>query len=154
MAESLRPEASPGLLLWRTTLNWQRRITAALKPCGLTHVQFVLLTCTWWLDRQAGRTPSQRDLAEYAAIDVTMTSQVLRALEAKGLVQRDRDADDSRALRITVTEDGAALAVRAVAVVEAVDREFFGAAPDPAALTVALRALTETRVGLSESDAG
>ena len=141
MAESLRPEDSPGLLLWRTTLRWQRRITAALKPLGLTHVQFVLLTSTWWLDREAGRTPTQRDLAEHAAIDPMMTSQVLRTLASNGLVRRERDPLDSRALRITITDAGAELAVRAVRVVETVDREFFAAAPDSAALMTALGAL-------------
>jgi DNA-binding MarR family transcriptional regulator len=141
LAESLRPEDSPGLLLWRTTLRWQRRITAALKPVGLTHVQFVLLTSTWWLDREAGRTPTQRDLAEHAAIDPMMTSQVLRTLASNGLVRRERDPLDSRALRITITDAGAELAVRAVRVVETVDREFFAAAPDSAALMAALGAL-------------
>ena len=154
MAESLQPEQSPGLLLWRTTLGWQRQITAALKPLGLTHVQFVLLTSTWWLDGKMGRTPTQRDLADHAAIDVTMTSQVLRALAAKGLVERARDTADSRALRITVTDEGAALAVRAVSVVESVDRNFFHAAPDATALMDALRALSGTSAELSESDAG
>jgi len=141
LVESLRPEDSPGLLLWRTTLRWQRRITAALKPLGLTHVQFVLLTSTWWLDRQAGRTPTQRDLAEHAAIDPMMTSQVVRTLASNGLVRRERDPLDSRALRITITDAGAELAVRAVRVVETVDREFFAAAPDGAALVTALGAL-------------
>jgi len=141
VAESLLPDESPGLLLWRTTLLWQRRITAVLKPLGLTHVQFVVLTSAWWLDRQAGQTPSQRDLAEHAAIDTMMTSQVLRTLATRGLVRRERDASDSRALRITATDEGAELARRAVQVVEAADREFFAAAPDQTALMTALRAL-------------
>ena len=43
------PERSPGFLLWRVTLAWQRAMRAALAPHDLTHVQFVLLTTTWWL---------------------------------------------------------------------------------------------------------
>ena len=46
------PATSPGFLLWRLTLCWQRAITSALAPVGLTHVQFVLLACTWWLTEQ------------------------------------------------------------------------------------------------------
>lgn len=141
MPESLQPEESPGLLLWRTSLRWQRQITAALKPLGLTHVQFVLLTSAWWLDRQAGLAPNQRDLADHAAIDAMMTSQVLRSLAAKDLIRRDRDTADSRALRITVTDEGAGLAVRAVQIVEAADIDFFTKAPDRPALLTALRAL-------------
>ena len=44
------PEASPGFLMWRAALAWQRDIAAALEPVGLTHSQFVLLACTQWLE--------------------------------------------------------------------------------------------------------
>lgn len=131
------------MLLWRVTLRWQRQITATLKPFGLTHVQFVLLASTWWLSRTDDRTPNQRDLAQHAVVDVMMASQVLRALEAKGLVRRERDPRDARAVQVTITEAGAELAVRAVRAVEAADAEFFGAAPDQAALVEALRTLSE-----------
>jgi DNA-binding MarR family transcriptional regulator len=141
MPDSLHPEHSPGLLLWRTTLRWQREIRRALKPLGLTHVQFVLLTSTWWLDHEAGTPPTQRDLAEHAAIDPMMTSQVLRAVEARGFITRERDAMDSRAFRIRITDAGAELARRAVTIVERTDAAFFAAAPDQAALETALTAL-------------
>ena len=36
-------EESPGFLLWRTALRWQRLVTSALRRFNLTHVQFVLL---------------------------------------------------------------------------------------------------------------
>lgn len=142
MAESLAPGDSPGLLLWRTTLSWQRRITAALKPLGLTHVQFVLLASTWWLTRVAGETPSQRRIAEHAGTDPMMTSQVIRALEAKELLRREPDPSDSRAKLVDITPAGARLAQRAVKVVEAADREFFGVVPDQRALLEMLTALS------------
>ncbi|HEY3629387.1 MAG TPA: MarR family winged helix-turn-helix transcriptional regulator, partial [Jatrophihabitantaceae bacterium] len=85
---ALEPGDSLGLLLWRATLRWQRAITAALRPLDLTHVQFVLLASSWWLTSVAGETPSQRRVAEHAGTDPMMTSQVLRALEAKGLIGR------------------------------------------------------------------
>lgn len=141
-AEASSPEDSPGFLLWRTTLRWQRAMAAALKPLGLTHVQFVLLVSLWWLDRQGAR-PSQRELAGHAGTDVMMTSQVLRALEAKGLVVRDADAQDARRRRLAVTERGAALARESVAVVEAADREFFGVADDLPDLLPVLRRLAD-----------
>src|SRR6478609_1878760 len=87
---------SPGFLLWRATLRWQRAVAAALAPLDLTHVQFVLLACTWWLN-QGGEQPSQARLAEQAGTDVKMTSQVVRSLEAKGLLVRTIDPADSRA---------------------------------------------------------
>ncbi|BCW81807.1 hypothetical protein NicSoilC5_38260 [Arthrobacter sp. NicSoilC5] len=38
----LNPGESPGFLLSRATLRWQREGAAALAPTDLTHVQFVL----------------------------------------------------------------------------------------------------------------
>ena len=62
-----------------------------------------------------------------------MTSEVLRKLEAKGLLVRTVDAADTRARRIQVTERGGELARVAVTAVEGVDAAFFGAVPDPGA---------------------
>ena len=99
------PAASLGFLLWHLTLAWQRAVTAVLEPLGLTHVQFVLLACTWWLSRQ-GQVPNQLQLARQAGTDVKMTSQVVRRLEAKGLLDRQVDPGDSRARRLRLTAKG------------------------------------------------
>src|SRR5215213_4555540 len=81
------PAASPGFLPWHLTLAWQRAVTAVLEPLGLTHVQFVLLACAWWMSGQ-GQVPNQLQLARQAGTDVKMTSQVVRRLEGKGLRSR------------------------------------------------------------------
>ena len=86
------PEDSPGFLLWRVTLAWQRAMRAALAPHELTHVQFVLLASSWWLGRT--EAPTQQGLAEHAGTDPMMTSQVLRKLEDRGLVTREQDPAD------------------------------------------------------------
>jgi DNA-binding MarR family transcriptional regulator len=129
------PSRSPGFLMWHATLRWQRAIAAVLAPLDLTHVQFVLLASTWWLNRH-GEDPSQIALAQYAGTDVKMTSQVVRGLEAKGLLERQIDRADSRARRLHVTRRGARLAPRAIAVVEQVDADFFATAPLEDALTL------------------
>jgi DNA-binding MarR family transcriptional regulator len=126
-ARATGPDETPGFLLWRVTLRWQRIMIGALRPIGLTHVQFVLLANVWWLNAVARERPTQRRVAEHASTDQMMTSQVLRALETKGLVTRAPDPDDSRAFQLSVTPKGAALARRAIAVVEAADAEFFAA---------------------------
>jgi DNA-binding MarR family transcriptional regulator len=120
----LHPNDSPGFLLWHATLRWQRGIAQALAPLDLTHVQFVLLACTWWLNEQ-GERPNQIALAAQAGTDVKMTSQVVRSLERKKLIEREVDAADTRARRLHVTKRGAELAVRAITIVEQVDSEFF-----------------------------
>ncbi len=132
------PAGSPGFLLWHVTLQWQRAIATALQPLNLTHVQFVLLACAWWLHEQ-DQTPNQMALARQAGTDVKMTSQVVRTLEAKGLLRRDVDPADTRARRLRLTPQGTRLAQRALAAVEQVDAEFFG--QEVTGLTATLRRL-------------
>ena len=129
----LHPNDSPGFLLWHATLRWQRGIARALAPLDLTHVQFVLLACTWWLNEQ-GEQPNQVAVAAQAGTDIKMTSQVLRSLERKGLIEREVDTADTRARRLRVTGRGALLAPRAIALVEQVDAEFFADIPRPEAV--------------------
>ena len=125
---ALHPSRSPGFLLWRAPQRWQRGVVAALAPLDLTHVGFVLLACTWWLNEQ-GERPTQVRLAAQAGTDIKMTSQVIRTLEKQGLVERDVDPADTRARRLRVTRRGARLAPRAIAVVERVDADFFSELP-------------------------
>ena len=137
---ALDPDDSPGFLLWHVTLRWQRDIAAALAPLDLTHVQFVLLATAWWMNTH-GERPNQQSLARQAGTDVKMTSQVLLKLEAKGLLEREVDAADTRAKRLRVTDRGARLAKRAVAAVEKADAAFFAPVPHPERLLAMLRPL-------------
>lgn len=137
---ALEPDESPGFLLWHVTLRWQRDIAAALAPLDLTHVQFVLLATTWWLNSH-GEEPNQLSVARQAGTDVKMTSQVLRKLEAKALIRREVDAADTRAKRLRVTDRGAQVARQAVAAVETADAAFFQPIPHRAALLTMLRPL-------------
>lgn len=116
---------STGLLLWQVTNRWQAAQRAALKPHGLTHVQFVLLASLTWL--AAGGPVIQRQLAEHAATDPMMTSQVLRTLEERGLIERLPHPGDRRARALAVTSSGRNLANQAVIAVEACDTAFFAA---------------------------
>ncbi len=138
------PRSAPvslGFLLWHATLRWQRLIAAALRPLALTHVQFVLLAVLWWFTEVRGEHPTQRALADQAGTDPMMTSQVLRALERRGLLRRALHPTDARARELYLTQAGVELALRAIQVVEAVDRGFFAAVEDGGALEGTLKAL-------------
>ncbi|MFF0293090.1 MarR family winged helix-turn-helix transcriptional regulator [Kitasatospora sp. NPDC004615] len=124
------PVHSPGFWLWHATMRWQREVAAALAPYDLTHPQFVLLSCAWWLNEQ-GKTPNQQELSQQAGTDVRTTSQVVRKLEAKGLLTRTTDPDDTRSLRLRITSQGVGLARAAIPDVEAADRSFFAPAAFP-----------------------
>jgi DNA-binding MarR family transcriptional regulator len=129
--------ASPGFVLWQVATLWQRHLRAALEEVGLTHAQFVMLASAAWLARPDGRAPggreepvSQARIAEHARTDAVMTSEVLRTLERKGLVQRLPHPGDARARSIVLTEAGQSTVRRAMALVEEADAAFFGA-PGP-----------------------
>lgn len=139
------PEVSPGFLLWHALLRWQRLINAALAPHDLTHMQFVILTSTWWIGRNEGEGPNQSELAKWVGVDKMTTSQVVRALVARELIERRDDPSDARAFKLSPTAAGARLAAEAITAVESVDRSFFEAAGD---LKETVRLLAE----LADSD--
>lgn len=133
---------SPGLTLWQVTNRWQAVMRTALAPHGLTHVQYVLLASLVWMRAQDPERPiSQAELAEWAATDVMMTSQVVRALESKGFVERSRHPVDGRAVALRPTVEGTARARAATRDVESADAGFFAPVEDAARFGAELRRL-------------
>ena len=116
-------DASPGLLLWRLSNEWQAKQRAALKQFDLTHVQFVLLASLAYAAND--REMTQKQLAEFAHTDVMMTSQIVRKLEQKGLIGRRASNHDGRAMILAPTKTGLERVNKAVAAVESVDKLFF-----------------------------
>ena len=79
-----------------------------LEPLGLTHPQYLVMLALW--DRHP-RTV--KDLGEHLMQDSATLSPLLKRLEARGLITRERDPGNERALAVTVTPEGAALRERA-----------------------------------------
>lgn len=118
------PDESAGFLLWQVTTVWQRQLNAMLKPLGLTHIQFVLLTTTAWL--RSGKEPvTQVVLSKQTKIQEMLISQVIRRLVSKGLMQRVEHPTDTRAKAISLTKKGAAIVQKAIPQVEKADNDFF-----------------------------
>lgn len=124
-------DESPGFLLWQVTTLWQRQMRATLEPLGITHVQFVVLAGLAWLS-QTEAVVTQVRLAHHARIDVMMTSQVIRTLEEKRLVERSAHPSDTRAKQVRLTATGHAVVDQAVPLIEATDRAFFAGSSDAA----------------------
>ncbi len=91
----------------------------------LTHVQFVVLACLWWIEDHERLAPTQAQLAQQAGIDPMMTSQVARKLELRGLLERHVDRSDSRARQLSLTRSGRTLLTAALADVDAADEQYF-----------------------------
>jgi DNA-binding MarR family transcriptional regulator len=118
------PAETRGALLEGVTTRWLLQLRAALLPLDLTHAQFRLLVAVTWLGSQGGPV-RQADVALHANADPVMTSEVLRTLEARGLLTRAPHPTDGRARSIQATESGAELADRAARLVAVVEAKFF-----------------------------
>jgi DNA-binding MarR family transcriptional regulator len=88
----------------------------ALAPLGLTPTQFLVLEAVGRLERKDKRSegPSQQALALDLTVDKMTISQVMRALERRGLVDRDVGSDSSLAWAVLLTREGEALVARAL----------------------------------------
>ncbi len=114
---SKAPEGpTPGFLVWRLSMKWRVAMDRALGPLGLTHAQYSLLGSLVGMQR-AGLRPSQRALADHTGLEALYVSKLARSLESAGLVERSTDPADTRAVQLSLTDEGLAVAARAVEVV-------------------------------------
>ena len=110
------PAPTTGYLIWRVSLKWRVAVDRALAPLDLTHAQYALLSSLYWLSR-SGAQPSQRQVADWSGLDPMYTSKLARALERGGLVARRDNPADPRAVQLTLTDRGAEVVIRAMAIV-------------------------------------
>jgi DNA-binding MarR family transcriptional regulator len=75
-----------------------------LEPMGLTHPQYLVMLALW----QHGPL-SVKSLSRMLQLDPGTLSPLIKRLEAAGLLRRDRDPRDERALAIALTDAGRAL---------------------------------------------
>ncbi len=108
---------TPGFLVWRLSMKWRVAVDRALAPLGLTHAQYSLLGSLLSMER-SGIRPSQRQLADYTGLEPLYVSKLARTLEAAGLLERDRDPADTRAVRLSLTAHGRGSTGRASTVVQ------------------------------------
>lgn len=89
-----------------------RAVTQLYRPVldalGLTYPQYLVMLVLW------ERGPALvKELGQALELDSGTLSPLLKRLEAHGYVSRTRCAEDERAVRIHLTESGAALRARA-----------------------------------------
>ncbi len=75
-----------------------------LEPLGLTYAQYLVLLVLWEED-----AVSVRQLGERLSLDSGTLTPLLKRLEAQGAIERRRDPDDERVVRVRLTKQGRAL---------------------------------------------
>jgi DNA-binding MarR family transcriptional regulator len=120
-----KAEDSSGFLLWQVTLLWQRKIKHELDLIGITHTQFVLLASLAWLGKNK-TSVTQIDLSKHSKCDQMMVSKVLKTLIEKGFINRKEHDTDTRAKSLSLSKEGLKIILKAVPIVESIDKNFFG----------------------------
>jgi len=124
------PLQSPGFVLWRDFMRWQRELNGLLKPYGLTQPQFAVLACCAWMTREADAVP-QTKLVETLGLDKMHVSQVVARLEDAGLLLRQVSGEDLRVKHLSVSEKAQELLAKCFPIVEGHDAAFFAEASSP-----------------------
>ena len=99
------------LTVGRTNLKVHRALNLLLGELDLSLAQHEILVT---IGRQSGLT--QRELSEQLLVVKSNATALLKKLEARGLVNRSTDPDDSRIKRLTLTRSGEALVEKSFAV--------------------------------------
>ena len=94
-----------------------KRYTPYLDGIGLTYTQYITMMVLW-----EKRSVGVKELGDKLFLDSGTLTPVLKKLEAKGLVTRERSKEDERSLIVTVTEAGDALKTQAAGIPAQISR--------------------------------
>jgi len=119
------PQSAVGFVMWRVMHRYQREVEQALRPVDLTHLQFVTLTLAAWMAR-GGDAATQSELARFGDIHPMQVSNVLKALDGKGMVRRTRSVGKALAKQVMITSTGMEALRAALPLVIAVQGKLFG----------------------------
>ena len=86
-----------------------------LEPLGLTHPQYLVMLALW-----EHEPVSVRELSHLLQLDPGTLSPLLKRLESAGLIRRERNPHDERALAVELTRKGRALRRKALKVPPAI----------------------------------
>ena len=119
-----------GFVMWRVVHRYERELERALKPLDLTHLQFTILALVAWMEKD-GRSASQAELARFGDIHVMQVSNVLKALDRKGMVSRWTMPRSARTKSPALTNAGLSALTAAFPLAIEVQQRLFGDAGRP-----------------------
>jgi DNA-binding MarR family transcriptional regulator len=119
------PGGGLGYALMTAANAWRAELGDVLASRQITPAQFFVLAALLHLSGRGRPAPMQRDLAERTGIDPNTMSQVVRALERRGVIARGPHPDDSRAVALSLTREGLPLARECAARARDLNRRYF-----------------------------
>ena len=132
-----------------------RMIVRAYRPLlselDLTYPQYLVMLVLWEWDRNKEPRPTVHELGARLDLDSGTLTPLLRRLESKGLIVRERSRSDERELYVRVTAAGAAMRRDACKVPLSLIQN----SPIPLTEIVSLRdQLKRVRAALAEAEGG
>ena len=94
--------------LYSTTLGMNKVYRKVLRDLDLTYPQYLVMLVLW-----GGDGLKVSDICERLFLETTTLTPLLKRLEVRGLIQRQRSATDERQVIITLSAAGLALRERA-----------------------------------------
>lgn len=94
--------------LYSASLAMTKLYKPLLDAIGLTYPQYLVMLVLWEQDG-----PTVSELGERLSLDSGTLTPLLKRMASAGLVQRQRDAQDERRVRIALTSAGQALRAQA-----------------------------------------
>lgn len=86
-----------------------RAYRPALSALDLTYPQYLVMLVVWQWESERFETPTVTALGERLGLDSGTLTPLLRRLEQKKLISRERSPDDARQLHVRLTPRGRAL---------------------------------------------
>ena len=86
-----------------------RRYAPLLEPLDLTYTQYITMMLMWEY-----RQMTVKDLGDKLWLDSGTMTPVLKKLEAKGYIRRERSTKDERSVAAVLTDEGMALREKAL----------------------------------------
>lgn len=112
-------------LMWRVTKLLSKRKKMILDEFELTCSQFDIIAAIYQYSRDNGEIIIQINLSERTQIDPMTTSTVLRNLEKRNLIKRERGLINTRTVEVQLTQIGRDLFCKAQEKIEKMRRDIY-----------------------------
>jgi len=96
-----------------------RKYKPLLDDLDLTYTQYIVMM-VMWEEKQV----NEKFLCESLCLKSNTVGPLLKKLEGKGFIRKEKDKDDERNLVITLTEEGDRLKEKALCVPQSIAQEF------------------------------
>jgi DNA-binding MarR family transcriptional regulator len=95
--------------LYRLSRMVTQKYTPLLKPLDITYPQYLVLLVLWQNEEKSLNSMSVSQLTTALQLDTGTVTPLLKRMEAKGILSRQRDSVDERIVLVSLCEKGRAL---------------------------------------------